>query len=267
MANEDAVFAGSIPELYERFMVPLIFDPYAEDLIKRIVQRTPARVLELAAGTGAVTRRMSLKLPSDTQIVATDLNPDMLAHARRLCNAPNIEWRQADAMELPFPAASFDLVVCQFGVMFFPDKRRAFAEARRVLKPGGTYLFNVWDALQRNEFACAVAAALGALFPHDPPRFLERTPHGYHDPSTVHADVLAGGFRSVEHMVLPSRSHAPSARIPATAFCQGTPMRAEIEARGDLQAATSAAEAVLERRFGNGIIEGQIQALVFTCGA
>jgi len=267
MVNEDAAFAGSIPELYERFMVPLVFDPYAEDLIKRIVQRTPARVLELAAGTGAVTRRMSLKLPSDTQIVATDLNPDMLDHARRLCNAANVEWRQADAMELPFPAASFDLVVCQFGVMFFPDKRRAFAEARRVLKPGGTYLFNVWDALQRNEFACTVNDALAALFPHDPPLFMSRTPHGYHDPAVIHADVLAGGFRSVEHMALPSRSHAPSARIPATAFCQGTPMRAEIEARGDLQAATSAAEAALERRFGNGIIEGQIQALVFTCGA
>jgi ubiquinone/menaquinone biosynthesis C-methylase UbiE len=267
MATEDALFAGSIPELYERFLVPLIFDPYAEDLIKRIVQRTPARVLELAAGTGVVTRKMSLKLPSDTQIVATDLNQGMIEQALRQCTAPNIEWRLADAMELPFPDASFDLIVCQFGVMFFPDKARTFAEARRVLKPGGTYLFNVWDTIARNEFAGTVHETVAARFPADPPRFLARTPYGYHDVATIKRDLAAGGFASVEHAVLPSRSHAPSARIPATAFCQATPLRAEIEARGDLDETTGAVECALERRFGNGIIEGQIQALVFTCGA
>lgn len=267
MAAADTAFAGSIPELYERFMVPLVFDPYAEDMIKRIVQRTPARILELAAGTGAVTRKMLLKLPSDTAIVATDLNQAMIDQGRKQCNAPNVEWRQCDAMELPFPAASFDTVVCQFGVMFFPDKARAFAEARRVLKPGGVFLFNVWDKLQFNEFASAINDALAGMFPADPPRFMERTPHGYYDPSTIRRDLEAGGFRNIEHTVLASRSHAPSARIPATAFCQGTPWRSEIEARGDLKEATSAAECALERRFGNGIIEGQIQALVFTCVA
>jgi SAM-dependent methyltransferase len=266
MASADAAFAGSIPQLYERFMVPLIFDPYSEDLIKRIVQRKPARVLELAAGTGAVTRRMSLRLPLDTDIVATDLNQGMLDQGLKQCKATNVEWRLADAMELPFPNASFDLVVCQFGVMFFPDKARAFAETRRVLRPGGAYLFNVWDALQYNEFAAATQAALAAHFPSDPPRFLERTPHGYNDPATIRGHLAAGGFTAVEHQVLPSRSHAPSARIPATAYCQGTPLRAEIEARGDLQKATTVVESALERHFGNGIIEGQIQALVFTCG-
>jgi len=266
MVNEDAAFAGSIPELYERFMVPLIFDPYAEDLIRRIVQRKPARVLELAAGTGAVTRKMSLRLPRDSEIVATDLNQGMLAQGRRQCSAANVEWLLADAMELPFPDADFDLVVCQFGVMFFPDKPRAFAETRRVLKPGGVYLFNVWDTLQYNDFAAATQTALASRFPHDPPQFLERTPHGYNDPATIRRDLAEGGFATIEHQVLPSRSHAPSARIPATAYCQGTPLRAEIEARGSLQEATSLVECALERHFGNGIIEGQIQALVFTCG-
>jgi len=265
MANADAAFAGSIPELYERFMVPLLFDPYAEDLARRIVLRKPARILELAAGTGAVTRKLVLRLPAATQIVATDLNGAMLEHARRLCSAANVDWRQADAMQLPFPDASFDLVVCQFGAMFFPDKARAFGEARRVLKPGGAYLFNVWDGLAQNEFAAAVTTALATLFPDDPPRFLARTPHGYSDAATIRRDLAAGGFTAVEHQVLAARSHAPSAHIPATAYCQGTPLRNEIEARGDLQKATSVAECALERHFGNGIIEGQIQALVFTC--
>jgi ubiquinone/menaquinone biosynthesis C-methylase UbiE len=267
MTAADAAFSGSVPELYERFMVPLIFDPYSEDLIKRIVQRTPARVLELAAGTGAVTRKMMLKLPSDTVIIATDLNQAMIDQARKQCKAANIEWQQCNAMELPFPGASFDVVVCQFGVMFFPDKAHAFAEARRVLKPGGTFLFNVWDTLQANEFACTINEALAKLFPFDPPGFMARTPHGYNDPAVIRRDLEAAGFRNIEHTVLAARSHAPSARIPATAYCQGTPWRGEIEARGDLTEATTAAECALQRRYGNGIIEGQIQALVFTCVA
>lgn len=267
MATEDALFAGSIPELYERFLVPLIFDPYSEDMIKRIVQRTPARVLEVAAGTGTVTRKMSLRLPSDTQIVATDLNQGMIDQALRQCDAANIEWRLADAMELPFPDASFDLVVCQFGAMFFPDKARAYRETHRVLRPRGTFLFNVWDTIERNEFARTVHETVGARFPHDPPGFLARTPYGYYDVATIRRDLAEGGFASVEHVVMPSRSHAPSARIPATAFCQATPLRAEIEARGNLDETTGAVESALERRFGNGIIEGQIQALVFSCVA
>ena len=267
MATEDALFAGSIPELYERFLLPLIFDPYAEDLIRRIVQRTPASVLEVAAGTGAVTRKMMLRLPTDTHIMATDLNQGMIDQARRQCKAANIEWRQADAMNLPFPDASFDLVVCQFGAMFFPDKARAFGEAHRVLRPRGAFLFNVWDTLDRNEFARTVHDTVAARFPHDPPRFLARTPYGYNDLATIRRDLAEGGFTAIEHAVVPSRSHAPSARIPATAFCQATPLRAEIEARGNLDETTGAVECALERHFGNGIIEGQIQAIVFSCVA
>src|SRR5262245_29489526 len=140
--TDDRQFTGSIPELYEKHLVPLIFDQYAEDLVRRLAVYAPRRVLELAAGTGVVTRRMAASLPAHTSIVATDLNQPMLDHAARVGTVRPVEWRQADAMQLPFADASFDVVVCQFGVMFFPDKRHAFAEAHRVLAPDGVFIFN-----------------------------------------------------------------------------------------------------------------------------
>ena len=176
--DTDKRFAGSIPLLYENYLVPLIFEPYAEDLARRLEGRPLARVLEIAAGTGVVTRRLAAQLPASVDIVATDLNEAMLAQARATGSARPVTWRQADAMSLPFADASFDAVVCQFGLMFFPDKARALAEARRVLAPGGMLAFNVWDRIEENAFAATVTMALEAVFPKDPPRFLARTPHG-----------------------------------------------------------------------------------------
>src|SRR6266404_4632332 len=133
----DKFFAGSIPKLYESYLVPLIFEPYAADIAGRLASRSPGRVLEIAAGTGVVTRALVSTLPDRTAIVATDLNQTMLDQAAVTGTRRPVEWRQADAMQLPFTDGAFDAVVCQFGVMFFPDKPKAFAEARRVLKPGG----------------------------------------------------------------------------------------------------------------------------------
>ncbi|HET7092186.1 MAG TPA: methyltransferase domain-containing protein, partial [Thermomicrobiales bacterium] len=194
--GHDAAFVGSIPELYDRLMVPLIFAPYAADLARRAAQCEPARVLELAAGTGVVTRQLAQTLRPDVAIAATDLNRGMLDQAIAVGVARPVEWRQADALALPFADAAFDLVVCQFGVMFFPDKALAFAEARRVLRPGGQFLFNVWDRIEDNDFADTVTEALGALAPNDPPRFLARIPHGYHHPAVIAEDLARGGFRS-----------------------------------------------------------------------
>jgi SAM-dependent methyltransferase len=181
MPESDKVFAGSIPALYDTYLVPLIFEPYAADLAKRLSSRPLSRVLEVAAGTGVVTRAMVSALPETVSIVATDLNQAMLDRAAAVGTKRPVEWRQADAMQLPFPDGAFDAVLCQFGVMFFPEKSKAFAEARRVLRPGGVYLFNVWDRIEENEFADTVTSALQTLFPSDPPRFMVRTPHGYHD--------------------------------------------------------------------------------------
>src|SRR3954470_21556682 len=171
----DKRFTGSIPKLYESHLVPLIFEPFALDLAERVLTERPRRVLEVAAGTGVVTRRLSEALGNGAAIVATDLNPPMLQEARERGTAHPVEWRQADAMQLPFDDASFDAVVCQFGAMFFPDKRKAFAEALRVLRPGGAFHFNVWDRIEDNEFADLVTQAMAAMFPRDPPRFLART--------------------------------------------------------------------------------------------
>ena len=192
--GSDKVFAGSIPELYETYLVPLIFEPYAADLVARLASRPLARVLEIAAGTGVVTRAMASALPETVSIVATDLNQSMLDQAAVRGTKHPVTWRQADAMKLPFADDAFDAVVCQFGVMFFPEKRVAYSEVRRVLRLGGIFIFNAWDRIEENEFADTVTTALEALFPHDPPRFLARTPHGYHDVETIERDLAAGGF-------------------------------------------------------------------------
>jgi SAM-dependent methyltransferase len=263
--DSDKVFAGSIPKLYDEYLVPLIFEPYAQDLVRRLVARRPSRVLEIAAGTGVVTRQLASVLPAGVAIVATDLNRPMLDHAAALGTSRPVEWREADALQLPFADGEFDAVVCQFGVMFFPDKAKAFAQARRVLGAGGLLLFNVWDRIEENEFAEVVTGALEALFPDDPPRFMARTPHGYHDQARIALDLQAGGFASAPTVhTVAARSTAPSARIPAIAYCQGTPLRSEIEARGKarLAEATDLAQAAIARRFGSGPVDGKIQAHV-----
>lgn len=264
--STDKVFAGPIPQLYETYLVPMIFETYAADLVNRLTSRPLARVLEIAAGTGVVTRKLASALPESVAIVATDLNQPMLDMAAKIGTRRAVEWRQADAMQLPFEDAIFDAVVCQFGVMFFPDKPKAFAEARRVLRPGGVFIFNVWDRIEENEFAYTVSNAVETLFPEDPPRFMARTPHGYYDHATIAQDLKTAGFRSAPRIdTVTARSQAASAQIPAIAFCQGTPLRNEIEARGkSLGEATRMAESAIAQRFGLGSIEGKIQAHVVT---
>lgn len=263
--GSDAMFAGSIPELYDTHLVPLIFEPCAIDLARRAAALVPLRVLETAAGTGVVTRELAKALPPAVELIATDLNPPMLARAAAVGTVRPVIWQQADAMHLPFDDGGFDLVVCQFGVMFFPDKAGAFAEARRVLRPGGSLLFNVWDRIEDNEFADEVTATLGALHPADPPRFLARTPHGYFDRAVIGRDLAAAGFAAApEFETVTARSRAASPLLPAIAYCQGTPLRNEIEARSPdgLAAATTACAQALAKRFGTGAVEGKIQAHV-----
>ena len=270
MSASDRLFAGSIPELYETCLVPLIFAPYAADLARRIAVRQAGNLLEIAAGTGVVTRALAAAMPAELRIVATDLNPAMLEQAAASGTPRPVEWRQADALALPFPDHAFDAVVCQFGVMFFPDKAAAFAEARRVLKPDGQFVFNVWDRIETNEFAETVTQSLAQLFPDDPPRFLARTPHGYHDPATIARDLAGGGFvRAPRVETLSARSRASSAHEAAFAYCQGTPLRNEIEARAAdrLDAATAHAADAIRRRFGSAGVDGRIQALVVTVEA
>lgn len=265
--ESDRVFAGSIPKLYESHLVPLIFQPYAAELVNRLPPRPRARVLEVAAGTGVVTRALATMTPASVSIVATDLNQEMLDHAQSIGTSRPVEWRRADAMQLPFDDAEFDTVVCQFGVMFFPDRARAFSEARRVLRPGGLLVFNVWDRLAENEFADVTTNALESVFPDDPPRFLARTPHGYHDAHLIRQDLESAGFLAApQTATVTARSRAGSCLDPAIAYCQGTPLRNEIEARGAsrLGEATDAAAEAIAARFGRGPVDAKIQAHVIT---
>ena len=271
--DDDQVFSGSIPKIYESYLVPLIFEPYAEDLATRAAARlapsavegSPKRILEIAAGTGVVTRAMVGALPRTVEIVATDLNPAMLEQAAAHTLPRPVSFQQADAMGLPFDDQTFDVVVIQFGVMFFPDKPKALSEARRVLRPGGALIFSVWDRIEENAFAAVIQAALGEFFPGDPPMFLQRAPYGYFDHAAIASDVAAGGFATTPEIVTVSASsRASSASDVAVGYCHGSPLRAEIEARGALEHATDAAEKAIEQRFGGAAIEGKMQAHVIT---
>ncbi len=270
MLEADKLFAGSIPENYDRYMVPLIFEPYAADLARRAAALSPGAVLEVAAGTGVVARALAPMLSSGASYVVTDLNQPMLDYAAsRQAPDARITWRQADAMALPFAEATFDVVVCQFGAMFFPDRPAAYREARRVLKPGGHFLFSVWDRIEENVFADDVTKALADIFPKDPPRFLARTPHGYHDVAVIGDDLRRAGFSTVAIETRAEQSRAASPQIPAAAFCQGTVLRTEIEARdaGSLQAVTDAVAAALAARHGSGAVASKIQAHVILAAA
>jgi ubiquinone/menaquinone biosynthesis C-methylase UbiE len=262
----DRIFRGSIPALYDQHLGPMIFAPYADDLASRLVDMRHGRILETAAGTGVVTRALVSALPESVSIEATDLNQPMLDHASSQLPSTRVTWRQADAQALPFPDGVFDAVVCQFGVMFFPDKPRAFSEAYRVLRPDGRFLFNVWDRIEENEFADIVVQSVATLFPDDPPLFLARTPHGHHDTTLLEAQLRAVGFATVTTETVTRESVAPDALSVAVGYCQGTPMRNEIEAHDPSRLAevTDVAAAAIANRFGSGPVTGKIRAHVIT---
>lgn len=262
MSAHDARFAAEIAAVYAENLVPLLFEPYALDLAERI-DRTGARdILETAAGTGALTRAIVGRRP-DVRIVATDLNAPMLERAASH-GGTRIEWRVADALDLPFDAGTFDAVVCQFGIMFFPDRARAYAEARRVLRAGGRWMFSVWDALEANPLPQAVFDALAARYPADPPGFMARVPHGYHDVGRIRAELRAAGYDEIGIDAVELTARAPDARHVAVAFCTGTPLRHEIGARepDGLERVVDAATHALESRFGTRAIEAPMRAYV-----
>ena len=248
MAATDAVFSAAIAQFYDRHFGPPLFGPYAEDIAPRLAGLSSGALLEVAAGTGIVTAVLAQSLPAAVVITATDLNQPMLDFAATKPGLDRVIWQQADAMNLPFPDASFDAVVCQFGVMFFPDRSRGHAEARRVLKPGGRYIFNVWDKLASNPIMETVHRTVADLYPERPPGFIGRTPCGYHDPDSIRRDLKAGGFNGCTIETVAAAWSPASPRDPAIAFCQGSPLRAEIEAvdpDGPARATEAAAAAIV----------------------
>ncbi len=247
MATTDTTFTGSIPAIYDRYLGPWLFHDYARDVARRAKALAPRRILETAAGTGIVTEQLARELP-ETEIVPTDLNQAMLDLAAERIPSGNVSYRAADAQDLPFEDSSFDLVVCQFGVMFYPDKVKGNAEARRVLRDGGRYIAVIWDRIECNPVAKEIERAVGEIFPDDPPTFASRIPWGYGDKARIEDDLRAAGFDNVTIDTVES-TNPLDARGAATGLCQGSPLRAEIEARdpAKLEAATDAAAAALQR--------------------
>ena len=265
-SERDSRFVGTVPDLYERLMVPMIFAEAADDLAEQVARRAPDDLLELAAGTGVLTRAVLRRCPT-TRIVATDLNEPMLAvAAARLSEVDRarVTWSRADALHLELGDDRFDVVACQFGVMFFPDRLLAFREARRVLRPGGSLVLNVWDSLATNDFARVVHEALLAALPRsdEPLRFMERVPHGVHDADTLLAELGEAGFETCEATWVEGTSRSTAAEA-ALAYCQGTPMRGLLADHPSLGVAeaTRIAEAALAEQLGSGPIEGRIRSL------
>lgn len=265
MTERDHVFADAIPKFYDTLMVPMIFAGYAADMAALVAAGAPDAVLETAAGSGVVTRALAPRLHAGARYVVTDLNQPMLDYAAtRQASDARIAWRQADALDLPFEDAAFDVVCCQFGAMFFPNRVDGYAEALRVLRPGGRFVFSVWDRIEANTFADTVTHAVATVFPHDPPRFLARTPHGYHDVALIREELARAGFASIEIDTREKVSRAASARDAATAYCLGTPLRNEIDARDAslLPLAIERATAAIAASHGEGPVAGKIQAHV-----
>jgi len=265
MTATDTLFAGSIPAIYDQYMVPLVFAPYARLVAERAAAVRPNRILETAAGTGVVTEELHRALPG-AEIIATDLNAPMLEQAARRINAANVRFQPADAQSLPFPDSRFDLVVCQFGVMFYPDKVRANSEARRVLRNGGRYMLVIWDRIEHNQATMVAGRAVAELFPADAVRFYERVPFRYHDVGLIEQDLLAAGFTDIEYETVELRSRAASARDAAIALVQGTPVRSDIEqidARM-LGQATDAATAALRQYEGPDGFDAPMSARLVT---
>ncbi|WP_064710676.1 class I SAM-dependent methyltransferase [Rhizobium bangladeshense] len=224
-------FAAGIADVYQALLVPILFEPYASEMAIVAERSKPVSVLEVAAGTGALTRALRLRLDPAAEIVATDLSQAMIDVGAPTLTMSRTHWMHADAQDLPFAHLMFDLVACQFGVMFFPDRPKAYGEAKRVLRSGGRFLFSTWDSLAANEFARCVDESLASLFASDPPDFLRRLPYSYFDPSSIEAEVASAGFEAVSCKRVELTSSAATAHDVAAAFCQGTPLSGEIELR------------------------------------
>jgi SAM-dependent methyltransferase len=261
-------FAGSVPENYDRYLRPLLFEPYATDLASRVEVRPGMRVLELACGTGILTRALLGRLPGDATLVATDISEQMLAIAQqRVSPDQRLAWQPADAASLPFDDASFDAALCQFGIMFFPDKRAAVAQWRRVLRKNGQLLFNVWDALERDRIAQVTHDALGGAYPGRAPGFLT-IPFGFHDENVLQELVSGAGFSSVRAERVGAQGHSASARDAAAGLVTGSPMAGELAESGiPVADALAVVERAITSEYGAGPLDVPLSAVVVSARA
>ena len=267
MAETSLSFSGSIPQLYDRYLGPVLFEPYAADLARRVAAHARGPVLEMACGTGIVTQQLRAHLTPEIEIVATDLSQPMLDYARtKLATLKKVDWRQADIAALPFPDASFAAVVCQFGLMFVPDKQAAFREARRVLGKGGLFAFNVWDGITTIPYAHIAHETLAKLFPADPPQFL--TPFTFNDHEVLRQLLTTHDFGDVHLETVTLEVRSESAKALAIGFVQGSPLSAAIQERGaSFEFVVAAVAEALAQHGGAAPFRSTLQAVVVTARA
>jgi len=265
MATSHTPFTGSIPHYYDQYLGPLIFDEYGADLARRVSVPPGGIVLETAAGTGIATRHLRNALPKDVQIVVTDLNEPMVKFAKRKFNSlTNMEFQSVDATRVPFSNASFNAVVCQFSLMFYPDKQAAIQEVARGLKPAGIFVFNLWDSYTYNHLIRTVNDTLSNLFPKSPPSFFD-TPYGYHRVDEVKTLLVETGFGDIEISVLPRTSRCENARQVALGYILGTPVCIQIAERGEqsVEEVVNIVERAICETYGQSSIRAKMQAIVF----
>jgi SAM-dependent methyltransferase len=258
-------FVGNIPQNYDEGLGPHIFIDYAQDIAARAAKMGGEHVLELAAGTGIVSRELRNALPAESDLLVTDLNPPMLTIAsKKFKDGEGVSFRPVDAMNMPLDDASSDLVVCQFGVMFFPDKIASFRETRRVLRAGGHYLFNVWGAIEANPFSQVASDTAAAMYPDDPPGFY-KVPFGYHDIEQVTSDLTEAGFVDIRHQVVTLDKTVKDWALFARGLVLGNPLIDEIRERGGHtpEDAMQRLTAALIERFGEAPSAMPLEAIVF----
>ena len=263
MVGLHANYAGSIPGYYDHCLGPAWFHAFAADLVQRLPANPSADVLELACGTGIVTQRLRERLDPSLRLVGSDISKAMLDFARnKRIEREGIEWREADAASLPFEDGEFGAVVCAFGIMFVPDKRAAMSEARRVLKKGGTLLFNVWDRLERNRHVALTADVMEDLFPGDQELSFRRL-YEMHDPALLRALVAEAAFQEVRIEPKQVEIRGVSARSVATGLIRGSPRSLLIEKRGaSLDEVVDRVSTALEKAAGGAMYVGTASAMV-----
>lgn len=262
MQEIKTAFSGNVPANYHQRLVPLIFADYAKDLARRVRVRPGSKLLETACGTGVVTRELRNRLPESVGIVATDLSEPMLAAAREQLPEA-VVLQQADAMALPFDDETFAAVVCQFGAMFFPDKVMGFAEALRVLEPGGQLLFSTWDRFELNPLPGIAGEVSRQFMPQNTPPFMA-APFSYHDPQVIREELSLAGFENTQIEMLLGTARAASAKKAALAMVLGSPLGLELAQLGKQQECLDAIEQAVIRHFGDGAIAAPMQALLVT---
>jgi len=266
MADRDAAFVGSIPEKYDRYLGPIYFHHYADDLAARLPVAPNMRVLETACGTGILTQRLVRRLGGQGTVVATDLNEPMIVYAQQKGFGDSaLEWRQADATKLPFEDTSFEAALCQFGLMFFPDKIAGLREAFRVLKPGGRCLFSTWDSLEFNTIGKITHETVASFFPADPPQFY-LVPFSLHDPTLIREWLDRVGFRSVECHTVDKVGVSPTAADAASGVIEGSPIYTAImerrpEALDDIKATVARN---FTAKFGDHPMRCPLRAFIFS---